>query len=544
MPVIEGLDQRFDRMKKLVGATMATALMLTVGMATAPRAYAISQPTAKISFTFDDSLNSADAYAAPILKAAGFTGTDYVISGCVGMTTAPNTCHANNDATYMTWAQINDLKSQGWEIGSHTVDHSCLASGPTQDADDCTPPYGSLTSSQVLGELTGSLQSIGTNVGTTPTDFATPYGDWTPPVLAEIAQVYASHRGFADSIDQTGPAGVPDGVIDHGNTYPYNDYLLYDYQVQGDSTAGGVSVAQVESMIDQTKAANQWLVLTFHDILPTASADPADYQYSTANFQQIVDYVKASGIPVVNVSDGLVTNNGNLLPNSSFDTALSSNTADTTVWSTDNPTDIKQDTGTHGSYPSPTNSVSLTATTTDTHLFSPQVPIDATKTYVLKNFVNVTNMTVATGHEIGFYIDEYDANGTYLQTQYMKSEVGDSAEANGAWVEDLNFTYTPTNASVAKARLQLVVTANSGAQAYIDNSQWFAEDGSTTGNGTVTTSTKAGDVNGDGAVNALDLSILLSHWNATGATKAQGDLSGDGTVNALDLSILLTNWNK
>ncbi len=538
MSTLEALSQKFSDSKKLVNAALASVMLLSVGLVAVPHAYAISQPTAKVSFTFDDGLASADTYAAPILKAAGFTGTDYVISGCVGMTTVPNTCHANNDAQYMSWAQINDLKSQGWEIGSHTVDHSCLASGPAQDPDDCTPPYGSLTSSQVLSELTGSQVAIGTNVGTTPTDFATPYGDWTPPVLAQIAQVYASHRGFADSIDQNG-----DGIIDHGNTYPYNDYLLYDYQVQGDSTvAGGISVAQVESMIDQTKAANQWLVLTFHNILPTASADPADYEYSTANFQAIVNYVKASGIPVVNVNQGLVTNTGNLLPNSSFDTPLSSNTADTTVWSTDSPTTIKQDTATHGSYPSPTNSVSLTGTTADTHLFSPQVPIDPTKTYVLKQFVNVTNMTVATGHEIDFYIDEYDANGNYLQTKFMKSEVGDSAELNGAWVEELNFTYTPTNATVAKARLQLVVTANSGAQAYYDNAQWFAEDGSTTS--TTTTTEKAGDVNGDGLVNALDLSIMLSHWNATGATRAQGDLNGDGVVNAADLSILLSNWGK
>lgn len=56
--------------------------------------------------------------------------------------------------------------------------------------------------------------------------------------------------------------------------------------------------------------------------------------------------------------------------------------------------------------------------------------------------------------------------------------------------------------------------------------------------------TKPGDLNGDGTVDALDLSTLLTNWNKTGQTAAQGDINGDGTVDALDLSTLLTNWSN
>ncbi|MDB5163486.1 MAG: hypothetical protein JWS12_103 [Candidatus Saccharibacteria bacterium] len=55
---------------------------------------------------------------------------------------------------------------------------------------------------------------------------------------------------------------------------------------------------------------------------------------------------------------------------------------------------------------------------------------------------------------------------------------------------------------------------------------------------------KPGDVNGDNAIDALDLSLVLSNWNKTGATKAQGDLNADGVVDALDLSTVLANWSK
>ena len=47
-----------------------------------------------------------------------------------------------------------------------------------------------------------------------------------------------------------------------------------------------------------------------------------------------------------------------------------------------------------------------------------------------------------------------------------------------------------------------------------------------------------GDLNGDGAIGAADLAVLLSEGGATGLA----DLNLDGTVNAADLSILLSRW--
>jgi hypothetical protein len=49
-----------------------------------------------------------------------------------------------------------------------------------------------------------------------------------------------------------------------------------------------------------------------------------------------------------------------------------------------------------------------------------------------------------------------------------------------------------------------------------------------------------GDLDGDGAVGAADLSILLSLWG--NAAVGTADLNGDGDTGAADLSILLSNW--
>ena len=49
----------------------------------------------------------------------------------------------------------------------------------------------------------------------------------------------------------------------------------------------------------------------------------------------------------------------------------------------------------------------------------------------------------------------------------------------------------------------------------------------------------AGDINGDGATNAADFTVLAGNFGAgPGMTRAQGDLTGDGFVNAADFTIL------
>lgn len=392
--------------------------------------------TAKISFTFDDGLASAFTQAQPTLAKYGLTGTSYVTTGCVGMTTAPNACRADTDATYMTWAQIKQLQTAGWEIGSHTKTHPYLA---TSDATDGQPNV--LTPAQVTQELSQSKADLAAQ-GITANAFSTPYGDYNPTTLGEIAKYYTSHRGFADQAN---------------NAWPYNDYLLNDMPVQA-----GVTVAQVKAKIDAAIANKHWLILTMHDIKTTPSSNPDDYQYSTNNLDQIAAYVKtkqtAGLIAPVNVSQGIVTSDTNLLPNASFDNGIADG------WTTDSAATITKDTATNGSMPSPANSIKFTSTSANRHLFSPQVIVDANTTYLLKNFIKVTALTSG---ELGFYLDEYDGSGNWISGQYKNGE-------RSVFVDEFNFTYKPTSQNVKKARLQVIASANSNLTAYLDNSQWFA----------------------------------------------------------------------
>lgn len=51
-----------------------------------------------------------------------------------------------------------------------------------------------------------------------------------------------------------------------------------------------------------------------------------------------------------------------------------------------------------------------------------------------------------------------------------------------------------------------------------------------------------GDVNLDGQVDGIDLTLLGLNWTSTGTTWAQGDLNYDGVTDGLDLTLLGLNW--
>ena len=429
-------------MKNIRSLKLLTAILITtIFVSLSSTVSALSTPInvgAKISFTFDDGLNSALTQAGPTLAKYGFSATNYVITGCIGMITIPNTCRANTDAVYMNWDQVSALKNNyGWEIGSHTVTHPYLAS---KDATDGQPK--NLTSAQVVAELANSKNTLSTH-GINATSFSSPYGDYNQTVLAQIAKYYTSNRGYAD-------VGY--------NTAPYNDYIIRDQQVQA-----GVSVATVKGYIDQAVANKQWLVLTFHDIMTNASTNPDDYQYNTADLDQIAAYVKSKNIPVINISEGLANGN-NLLANPSFENGLNSG------WTTDSSTNFTLNSSNNGSQPSSTNSVMMTSNITkNVHLFSPSVIVNPNSTYILKNFINITKLTTGS---VGYYIDEYNANGSWISGQYKLS-------VSFPWSQTVGFEYKPTSINVTSARLQIILPVNSGVTAYIDNFLWINKDNAT-----------------------------------------------------------------
>lgn len=402
----------FSKLFQLGVASLVIPILLVIAQSNTVNAATTGLvPTGKISFTFDDGYKSALTKAAPALAESGITGTNYVTTGFIG-----------SNSEYMSWAELSQLAGYGWEIGGHSADH---------------PLSTTITAAQMEQEASLCKTELKAH-GFNPTSYATPFGDYDSSVIQSIARHYSSHRPFHD-------AGY--------NTWPYNDYLLKVQQVQS-----GVSVETVKSYIDTARANNQWLVLVFHDIKDVPSTDPQDYEYSTTDLKTIAQYVKSVNMKSVNVTDGLVNNDSNLMPGGNFTTGIANG------WSTDTPANIVADTQNHGAGDDPTNSVKVTSGTKNEHLFSPEVAVNPVEQYVIKAYINI--QTIVSG-EIAFYIDELNALGNWISGVY-------AGAIRTNWEKELAVAYTPTSASVTKARLQIITTANSGIVAYIDAVKWFS----------------------------------------------------------------------
>lgn len=499
------MSQIFTRIKKnltVLGAFLFIGAVFTSVFNPAYTKAASTSLTAtpKISFTFDDGLQSTYTTAEPILAQYGLTGTDYVITGptCIGQTTVPNNCAANGDVAYMTWAQAQALQnSDGWEIGSHTVDHDCLADSAETDPGDCANPTP-LTNAQLQTELQGSQQTLASE-GINATDFAPPYGDYNNNVLAQIAKYYASMRQFKNSAD-------------NANVWPYSDYYLQDVTAE----QGVTTVSNIESDINNAISKNQWLVLTFHSIVANPSSNINNWQYGSSELQQIAAYVQSkeqtNQIQSVHVDQGLVTSSTNLLPNSSFSAGISDG------WTTDAPATITADTGDNGSYPDPQDSIKVTSGSSTGHLFSPKFAVNPSTSYVIKSFLNLETAASGGNSGVGYYIDEYNSQGNWISGQYKTQEVN-------PFVEDMNYSYTPSSSAVAYASLQFIVYGT-GVSGYIANPQVFP-----------TTATAQSDLlpNGNFAAGIAD------GWTTDNSTAIQADSNNNGAPDNQQYSVSLNS---
>jgi hypothetical protein len=106
----------------------------------------------------------------------------------------------------------------------------------------------------------------------------------------------------------------------------------------------------------------------------------------------------------------------------------------------------------------------------------------------------------------------------------------------------------PQGATFQPATRTFSWTPGSGQSGTYTNVHFQVSDGKLTDSEdidiTVTASSSLqGDVNGDGAVNALDMIRVGQHWGETGAGGwIREDINQDGTVNVLDATLVGQHW--
>jgi peptidoglycan/xylan/chitin deacetylase (PgdA/CDA1 family) len=209
---------------------------------------------ALVTLTFDDGWQSIYKNALPRLNTYGYKSTQFLVSDFIGQ------------PGYMTLNQAKAFAQGGHEIASHTVDH---------------PDLTTLSTAEVISELTNSKSYFQTKLGTTPTDFATPYGAYNQSVMTQIQAYYGSHRGVEDGLNSK------------------DNFNRYDLKVKniGPST----STADIKSWLTQAATTHTWLILVYHQI----DTSGEDFSATPTQLSAELQAIKTSGLPVVTVRQAL-----------------------------------------------------------------------------------------------------------------------------------------------------------------------------------------------------------------------------------------------
>jgi len=391
------------RLRAVAVLTSITATMLPPIVA-----QAAFNPGARITFTFDDGADRIFTNAAPILKAHNFPAVLYGETGPL----------TSGEDWVMTWEQVQELKNQGWEIGSHTVTH---------------PNLTTVTDAQLTNELVNSKNTFAQH-GHNTTSFATPMGAYNTKVLRAVAKYYTQHRAAWGGT----------------NVFPgrYNDYEVWTLEA-----AHNIPPETVMGWVDEAIANNQWLVILLHDVVDGV---PAEYEYNKNDFKKIVDYVATRPIKVTTMTENIQLAAGaNLVQNPSFETAASGFASN---WTRSNATYVTLNTANFGNFPSPKNSIRLIGNAAaDASIESAFINV-TNEEHLFKMFLDATTFTSGGA---GVWVSEFDANNAYLGGQWL-----------GGVFEPYFGTkllpYTPTNSSVKKVKLYLYVAKGSKMTMYLD----------------------------------------------------------------------------
>ena len=132
----------------------------------------------------------------------------------------------------------------------------------------------------------------------------------------------------------------------------------------------------------------------------------------------------------------------------------------------------------------------------------------------------------------------YGNNQTFLITPAAGYQVVDVSVDDVSKGAITTYTFDDVVADhIISATFSAVASGSSGSS----SSSGFT--GTTSANTSTSngSTTKIGDINGDGSVDEADFSILMSEWGQTG-TGLSADLNHDGVVDESDFSILMANW--
>jgi len=135
-------------------------------------------PKKAVVIHLDDGYRSSYDIAYPVLKKYGFTATLFIYTSFIG---------ASKNA--LTWDQLKTMKAEGFEVGSHSVNHVNLSKKLGGESEN---EY----LARVKRELLLAKQVLDDKLNQNTQYIAFPYGEFSP-VLLKLCQETGYRVGFS-----------------------------------------------------------------------------------------------------------------------------------------------------------------------------------------------------------------------------------------------------------------------------------------------------------------------------------------------------------
>jgi hypothetical protein len=207
-----------------------------------------------VTFWFDDAWYSQYSVAFPILNELDMPGAIAVPTGLV------------QGDSYMGWPQIKRVQSKGWEITSHSINHTCLDK--------------ELDRNSLENEIKGS-QDILKNQNLPVESYVTPCGVNNSEIISLVKNTYLSLRTSTEGI----------------NSLPVTD--PYDLKIH--PLRNTTSITEIKKWIHEAENTDSWLILVFHQI----GYDQEEYEITPEFFKDVVESIQNSQLSAVLPSQAL-----------------------------------------------------------------------------------------------------------------------------------------------------------------------------------------------------------------------------------------------
>ncbi len=223
-------------------------------------AYQIFQPVDNkpiLSLTFDDGYLVYYDVVYPLMEEYGFDGTLFILA---------NESDKFEGKELIGFEQAKEMQDSGWEIGSHTLNHTSLIG---------------LNENEIENQLNFSKQIL-EEKGFVISSLAFPFGDYNDEVLEVTKKYYESARPMEDG---------------------YNPLSMYDqYRLKSKWVMLTSTPEEVCSWITYARDRDLWLILDFHYI---GEEVLYRWSFSTENFKEVLDCIKEEDIQVKTIREVL-----------------------------------------------------------------------------------------------------------------------------------------------------------------------------------------------------------------------------------------------